>query len=198
GCEQQLGHRQKHVGKVFDEFGTKYWEELLRDAKKFCKEKFGEVKDHSTVTLVVVELQRGIPAVTVGDKIELSAHYIVEKKNDKKEIKGVIYHESVHVWQNNEGNYRDAKFRGVIEGVADWIRLRADLAPPHWKKAPSAHWYDGYETTAYFLDWICYRYDENFVKKLNKKMKNSWSEDFFQQIVHKEVEELWNEYKRTP
>lgn len=68
------------VGKVFDEFGTKYWEELLRDAKKFCKEKFGEVKDHSTVTLVVVELQRGIPAVTVGDKIELSAHYIVEKK----------------------------------------------------------------------------------------------------------------------
>lgn len=44
------------VGKVFDEFGIKYWEELLCDVKKFCKEKFGEVKDYFIVIFVVVEL----------------------------------------------------------------------------------------------------------------------------------------------
>jgi hypothetical protein len=23
---------------------------------------------------------------------------------------------------------------GLIEGVADWVRLNCDLSPPHWKK----------------------------------------------------------------
>ena len=40
---------------------------------------------------------------------------------------------------------------------SDFVRLRASLAPPHWKRSTpsdSDKWDAGYERTAFFLDWI--------------------------------------------
>lgn len=47
------------------------------------------------------------------------------------EITGVLTHELVHCYQ------WDAKGScpgGLIEGIADWVRLNCDLSPPHWKR----------------------------------------------------------------
>jgi hypothetical protein len=51
----------------------------------------------------------------------------------KREIEGVIVHEMVHAMQYT-GN--ETCPGGLIEGIADWVRLQADLAPPHWKEKP--------------------------------------------------------------
>jgi hypothetical protein len=43
----------------------------------------------------------------------------------------VLTHELVHCYQwDAEGTCPG----GLIEGVADWVRLNCDLSPPHWKK----------------------------------------------------------------
>lgn len=43
----------------------------------------------------------------------------------------MLTHELVHCYQwDAEGTCPG----GLIEGVADWVRLNCDLSPPHWKK----------------------------------------------------------------
>lgn len=109
-----------------------------------------------------------------------------------KEITGVLYHESTHVWQNNNVDYgKDKFFQGAVDGVADWIRLKAGLAFAGWSpRSRGGHWYDQYTTTAYFFDWIGTKHKPNFVNMLNQKMALPWSYDFFKQIVGKGVDEL--------
>ncbi|KAJ3085222.1 hypothetical protein HK102_000198 [Quaeritorhiza haematococci] len=116
------------------------------------------------------------------------------------EINGVIWHEMVHVWQ---WNGRGKAPGGVIEGVADYVRLEAGLAPPHWKREKGGTWDSGYSTTAYFLEWVERGKGEgkdrciNFVKRLNLAMKAGWDVGFFEVITGVDVEELWKEYQKS-
>jgi hypothetical protein len=46
-----------------------------------------------------------------------------------------------------------------VEGIADFVRLKASLSPPHWTRPSRAadlpeSWDQGYEHTAYFLEWL--------------------------------------------
>ena len=52
------------------------------------------------------------------------------------EIRGVLVHELVHCLQHNGRNTCPG---GLVEGVADFVRLRAGLAPPHWKRPQRRH-----------------------------------------------------------
>ena len=47
------------------------------------------------------------------------------------EITGVLTHELVHCYQWDAHGTCPG---GLIEGVADWVRLNCDLSPPHWRK----------------------------------------------------------------
>ncbi|KAK7465537.1 hypothetical protein VKT23_005511 [Stygiomarasmius scandens] len=75
-------------------------------------------------------------------------------KRTREEIQGVLTHELVHCYQ---WNAKGTCPGGLIEGIADFIRLRASLSPPHWKHSNSGKWDAGYEKTAFFLDWIDHR-----------------------------------------
>lgn len=81
------------------------------------------------------------------------------------EIVGFLTHELVHCYQHtspeDDGTGRDIPKPpgGLIEGIADFVRLKAGLEPPHWKKPRcsierAAKWDAGYQHTAYFLAWI--------------------------------------------
>ncbi|KAI8925655.1 hypothetical protein BC831DRAFT_390398, partial [Entophlyctis helioformis] len=67
------------------------------------------------------------------------------------EMDGVMLHEAVHVVQHNGFGSAPGWF---VEGLADLVRLRGGLAPPHWTRQRGGRWTDGYSRTAYFLDWL--------------------------------------------
>ncbi|KKZ65296.1 hypothetical protein EMCG_08812 [[Emmonsia] crescens] len=103
-----------------------------------------------------------------------------------RELLGVITHELVHCYQhtrphpaaeeqekeNKKKNKKKKKPKkgkpeppipsppsGLIEGIADFVRLKAGLVPPHWKRPMSkaergGGWDQGYQVTAFFLEWI--------------------------------------------
>lgn len=186
-----------------NELGVENMRKVLSDAASFIQGQFSlsTPKDIATATLTLESFD-GV-ANTVGSEIHLSADYIAGQPADTaalvREITGVLYHESTHVWQNINGDYgSDQFFRGVIEGIADWIRLKSGFPSAGWQpRARGGNWYDGYTTTAYFLDWIDSTQKPNFVNELNQKMADPWSNDFFLQLVGRGVDELWQDYQNS-
>ncbi|KAF8956075.1 hypothetical protein BDZ97DRAFT_221475 [Flammula alnicola] len=65
-------------------------------------------------------------------QIHFSLDYIVDTQDRAEhEITGVLVHEVVHCFQHNANNTCPG---GLIEGIADYVRLKEGLAPPHWEK----------------------------------------------------------------
>ncbi|KAI4190633.1 MAG: hypothetical protein L6R41_000644 [Letrouitia leprolyta] len=112
------------------------------------------------------------------------------------EIQGVLVHEMVHCWQWNA--YGTAP-GGLIEGIADFVRLRAGLIPPHWKKERRDSWDQGYQHTGYFLEWIETQYGEGSVRRINEALMNKRydEEAFWTGLFGKSVQGLWGEYCET-
>jgi len=108
------------------------------------------------------------------------------------EIRGVLVHEIVHCYQYNA---RGACPGGLIEGIADWVRLCAGFEPPHWSPGGSK-WDAGYQVTAYFLQWLTERYGEGTVPELNELMKDApYDEHIFKSVTGRKVDKLWKLYK---
>lgn len=132
-------------------------------------------------------------------EIHLSSDYISSIKPEllKREITGVLVHEMVHCWQWNGCGTAPG---GLIEGVADWVRLRADLSPPHWKRTTGDRWDVGYQVTAWFLDWLEDKYGAGTVARLNHILKDTEYEEkkYWRDRcgLPEDVHGLWKEYKR--
>lgn len=98
----------------------------------------------------------------------------------------------VHVWQW-DGN--GAAPGWLIEGFADYIRLKAGYIPGHWVQPGGGRsWEEGYDKTARFLDYLETR-RSGFVSELNRMLRNGYSPDYFVQLQGKPVAQLWAEYK---
>ncbi|KAK4847628.1 hypothetical protein QYF36_004118 [Acer negundo] len=132
-------------------------------------------------------------AYTINGEIHVSAKYIGSYSGDvKREITGVLYHEMTHIWQWNGNGKAPA---GLIEGIADYVRLKANYAPSHWvKPGQGDRWDQGYDVTARFLDY-CNSLRNGFVAELNKKMRSGYSGSYFVDLLGKNVDQLWKEYK---
>ncbi|EEP78786.1 conserved hypothetical protein [Uncinocarpus reesii 1704] len=79
----------------------------------------------------------------------------------RHEIIGVLTHELVHCYQHTTPPDGSAPYppSGLVEGIADFVRLKAGLAPPHWSRPRNStdlpdSWDRGYQHTAFFLEWI--------------------------------------------
>ncbi|KAL8631383.1 hypothetical protein Q9189_002893 [Teloschistes chrysophthalmus] len=118
------------------------------------------------------------------------------ENRQRDEIHGVIVHEMVHCWQWNGHGTAPS---GLIEGIADFVRLKAGLSPPHWKRERSKEWDAGYQHTGYFLDWIETLYGEGSVRRINEALMNKKynGEVFWVNLFGKHVQELWDEYNKT-
>ena len=66
-------------------------------------------------------------------EIHFSLDYIHSQPSSRltPEITGVLTHELVHCFQYDAEHSCPG---GLIEGIADWVRLKCDLSPPHWKR----------------------------------------------------------------
>ena len=131
-------------------------------------------------------------------EIHFSLDYISRVSKDDRvvaEIEGVLTHEMVHVWQHNGKGKAPG---GLIEGVADFIRLKAGYAPPHWKREPGMKWDAGYEQTAYFLEWLEAVYGTGKVRDVNDKLREEEYQEttFWKDLFGQSIETLWKAYQQ--
>ncbi|XP_057545830.1 uncharacterized protein LOC130824828 [Amaranthus tricolor] len=179
-----------------NEIGSAYARQSLSSATDFIWKTFqqSDPADRKTIQQVglTVETMDGV-AYTSNNQIHLSANYVQSYSgNVRTEVTGILYHEMTHVWQWN-GNGRAPG--GLIEGIADYVRLKAGYAPSHWvKPGQGDRWDQGYDVTARFLDY-CNSLRDDFVAQLNKKMKDGYSDAYFSDLLGKSVGQLWIDYK---
>lgn len=156
-----------------------------------------------SVTLVLRSMQ-GVAYTTGSDldddhkEIHLSTDYInhIPDTRKKEEIQGVIVHEMVHCWQHNALGTAPG---GLIEGIADWVRLKAGYAPPHWKRSADSDWDAGYERTGFFLEWLEAKHGVDVVRKINEGLRGCKyvEDDFWHDCCGRSVGHLWKEYKSS-
>ena len=131
-------------------------------------------------------------------EIHFSLDYIngTPSARQKDEIQGVLVHEMVHCWQWNALGTAPV---GLTEGIADFVRLKAGLSPPHWKKESGGQWDAGYQHTGYFLEWMESTLGEGSVRKINDALKDTKYEedDFWERLFGKKVGLLWKEYEAS-
>ena len=179
---------------------------VLRHLYKPCKDP--HIPPIRSVTLVLRDM--GGVAYTTGldiDELHKEIHFSLQHIQNvsgeplrcRDEIIGVITHEMVHTLQWN--CYGTAP-GGLVEGLADYVRLRAGLAPPHWKGAKhevGEKWDAGYQKTAYFLDWLETIHGPGIIANMNQSMRDCKYEEegFWTNLFGKEntVETLWKNYR---
>jgi hypothetical protein len=178
------------------DIGVDYSKQTLASATDFIWRTFqqsnaADRKNVQTVNLFI-DVMGGV-AYATNNEIHVSNDYIGNYSGDvRREITGVLYHEMAHIWQWN-GNGQTPG--GLIEGIADFVRLKANYAPSHWVQAGQGdRWDQGYDVTAKFLDY-CNGLRNGFVAKLNKKMKTGYTAQYFVDLLGKTVDQLWKDYK---
>ena len=156
-----------------------------------------------SITLILrpfdgVAFTKGTELDNEHKEIHLSLDYLagidIEGNQRRDEMIGVIVHEMVHVLQwNGQGTCPG----GLIEGIADYVRLRAGLGAAHWKREKSEQWDAGYQQTGYFLDWLENQHGPGTVIKMNAWLKNHRydEEGFWHSIVGNSVHKLWEQYQ---
>ncbi|KAK8105414.1 BSP-domain-containing protein [Apiospora kogelbergensis] len=158
-----------------------------------------------SVTLILrsmtgVAYTTGIDLDDDHKEIHLSLEYVAginPAARRAHEITGVLTHELVHCHQ---WNGKGAAPGGLVEGVADWVRLQCGLAPPHWKKGDrGAKWDAGYQHTAYFLEYLEGRFGKGTVRRLNEKLRVEKYEEkaFWTGTLGRPVQQLWEDYGKT-
>lgn len=131
-------------------------------------------------------------------EIHFNIDYIngIDKSRKADEILGVLVHEMVHCYQHNAFGTCPM---GLIEGIADWVRLNCNLSPPHWKKETSGKWDAGYQHTGYFLDYLERRYGNGTISRMNEKLRTNKYEEkaFWTGLFGQLVEQLWADYQES-
>lgn len=160
----------------------------------------GSIPPTRSVTLIL----RSMPGVayTTGKDIDadhkeihFSTDYIagVDASRRRDEMLGVLRHEMVHCWQWNALGTAPG---GLIEGIADYVRLRSGLVPPHWKKEVDGDWDAGYQHTGYFLDYLEQRFGDGSVMAINEKLRGCRydADKFWTDLFGHKVKKLWKQY----
>lgn len=128
-------------------------------------------------------------------EIHFSLNYIASVRPDRlaAEIAGVLTHELVHCYQHNALGTCPG---GLIEGIADWVRLCCRLEPPHWKRETTGKWDAGYQHTAYFLEYLEGRFGVGTVRRINERLRGRRYEEkeFWTGLLGRPVEQLWGDY----
>ncbi len=74
------------------------------------------------------------------------------------------------------------------------MRLQRKFIPPHWKRTPGDKWDAGYQSTAFFLEWVDQRVGEGHVRKLNEAMVERYEESLWTTLTGHTIESLWKKY----
>ncbi len=161
----------------------------------------------TNVTLRFREDMGGTPASAGGGFINCNAGWF--RKELKREARGSVVHEMVHVVQNytgggRRGNTNSTRMPGwLVEGIPDYIRWF--IYEPETKGAEitqrnvaKAKFDASYRVTGNFLNWVTEKYDTNIVRKLNAAGRaGTYSEEVWKAATGKTSQELGDEWKKA-
>lgn len=182
-------------------------QQIGRGVCKILYRKPGEVRAANHITLIIKD--DPIPGWKSGDVGDITvmissghlADIAAQGGDVALEIEGILYHEMTHMYQNDdksagEGTYPN--LGNVIEGVADFVRIRAGFPPSGAKPSKAGAWDDqGYWKPAFFLLWIDDQYPD-FLYRLNLSMiagdGKAWSPGEIGVITGKPVDALWSDF----
>jgi len=118
------------------------------------------------------------------------------------EIYGVLCHEICHGYQReprNAGSYADGtEYFGFIEGTADLARLLTGGFNPPRHPRIGGNWTDGYNTTAFFYQWLTHTKSSSFLKDMNRTALtiDPWSlNSVCISLFGESAQSLWDEYQ---
>lgn len=89
----------------------------------------------------------------------------------------------------------------LISLFSDYVRLREGLAPVHWERRVDESWSQGYDKTAYFLDFLEKNKGEGTVRSIFTWLRSdefidfAYLDDHIGQVVGVNVAEAWDEYR---
>lgn len=146
------------------------------------------------------------PASAGGGFINCNAGWF--RKELKREARGSVVHEMVHVVQSYgrvpRGDTNAVRMPGwLVEGIPDYIRWF--LYEPETKGAEinsqrsleRARYDASYRVTGNFLNWVTEKYDTNIVRKLKAAGRESkYSTNLWKEYTGKSVQELGDEWKK--
>ena len=182
-------------------------EAFLQDiGRKVCRilyKEASEVRDANRLELIIRNSVGDVAwkSGNIGDiTIMISTDHLknVDQagRDVAKEIKGILFHEMTHMYQQDDNDGGGADL-GIIEGIADFVRIKSGYIPRGARPNKNGNWNDGYTTTAFFLVWLDEAYSD-FAYELNKSMDNNdgerWTPAAFEEITGKPVNQLWQEY----
>lgn len=144
--------------------------------------------------------------------MQLSRLQIAQTATDIDKIASqawVITHEAVHFYQHAANYGSNEHVTGIVEGIAEYANIAYGLLPVAYRPPVSGttRWYDGYQTTAFFFDYIT-RFaptpSPRFVRDLNRTLDardpsiqlRQWTPDLIISInaQNKTVDQLWADY----
>ncbi|MGV3531934.1 MAG: basic secretory protein-like protein, partial [Chthoniobacteraceae bacterium] len=148
----------------------------------------------------------GTPAAAAGSKVMCNTEWF--RRELKREAKGAVVHELVHVVQQygwGRRRDRDAKRTPgwISEGIPDYIRWflyepetrGAEITKGNLSRAK----YDAsYRVSANFINWVTETHGKEVVPKVNAAAREGKYEDaLWKELTGKTVEELGEEWKKS-
>lgn len=150
----------------------------------------------------------GIPAYAQGPTISMNAGWM--QRELKREAKGAIVHEMVHVVQSYQGRRPRGERRErtpgwIVEGIPDYIRWfiyepqtrGALLSKPALANAKHDA---SYRISANFIDWVVRNHDKDgtLVKRLNAAARDGrYTTNLWKELTGRTEEELASDWKHT-
>jgi len=148
------------------------------------------------VTFVIDPNYDGV-AATAGGIVRYSPAWFAKNPGDID----VVTHEVMHIVQgypNGSGPW------WITEGIADYARFvyGVDNAGANWKLPDykdTQKYSDSYRVTARFFFWIDKKVKKNFVRNLDKAMRDkTYTPDFWKKETGYTLDELWAKYSKNP
>ncbi|XP_038887144.1 uncharacterized protein LOC120077334 [Benincasa hispida] len=180
------------------EIGTSTAENTLKTTTDFIFKIFQQFKDADRKTVhnirLFIDAKYDAVSYTSGTDIFIAANHIATYSGDlRNEVAGILYQQLTHVWQWAGNGEAPA---GLIEGVAEFVRLKSGFVSGEWAAAGDGdRWDEGHGgVTARFLEYL-EGLGSGFVAELNRKMRNGYSKDYFVELMAATADELWAEYK---
>jgi len=160
----------------------------------------------TNVTLRFRNDMGGIPASASGAGVNMNSQWF--RKELKREARGSVVHELVHVVQSygraRRTNPDAIRTPGwLTEGIPDYIRWF--LYEPQTKGAEitkrnlaNARYDASYRVSGNFLDWLVRTHDKDIVRKINAAAREgNYSEKLWKDWTGKTVQELGVDWKKT-